>query len=132
MSKRQNIIHVTGDYIARQYVDMQILHADHVHYAPDAHVGQTRVAEDVAYEEVRKGFQYITDLCVQKGMQQHVENHLRTACLGTAEALWKCIHEYELMGYLSTASLPAATIFAVICAYFGQLPYDERNFRKYR
>lgn len=130
MGKRTIV--VNGQYIAQMHIGTQILHADHVHYAPTPHAQQTRVAEDVAYEEVRQGFPYITDICVQKGMQQHVENHLRTACSGTAEALWKCIHEYEFMGFLSTTNLPASTIFAAICAYFGQLPYDERNFRKYR
>ncbi len=115
-----------------RYLEDRMLHADHVHYAPKPNANEARIAEDVTYEEVRQGFQYITDLCVQRGMQQHVENHLRTACLGSAEALWKCIHEYEYMGYLSTANLHASVIYAAICAYFGKLPYDERNFRKYR
>lgn len=130
--KHAYTINVAGDYIASQHIDTQILHADYVNNASTIHTERTHVAEDVPYEEVQQGFPYITDICVQKNMQEHVENHLRTACLGSAEALWKCIHEYEFMGYLSTAHLSAATIFAAISAYFGPLPYDERNFRKYR
>lgn len=130
--KHAYTINVAGDYIASQHVDTQILHADHVYYAPTPHSDGARIAEDVAYEEVRQGFPYITDICAQKNMQQHVENHLRTACLGSAEALWRCIHDYEFMGYLSTANVSASAIFDAICTYFGALPYDIRNFRKYR
>ena len=91
-----------------------------------------RKVEDVEFEEIQNHFRYITPACRKAGMVEHVENHLRTACSGSAEALWKCIHEYEMMEYLSTQVIDASTIYDEICAYFGALPYDKRNFRKYR
>ena len=54
------------------------------------------------------------------------------ACYGSAQDLWQKIHEYELIGYLSTIDVDAAAIYAAICTYFGKLSYSERNFRKYR
>lgn len=127
---QQRNIYVAGNYIASQSFGTYIAHADHVYTKqPD---GQTRVAEDVEFEEVQKHFRYITPACRKANMVEHVENHLRTACSGSAEALWKCIHEYEMMDYLSTKVIDASTLYDDICAYFGALPYDKRNFRKYR
>ena len=39
---------------------------------------------------------------------------------------------HKLTGYLSTADVDATAIYQTFCAYFGQLNYSERNFRKYR
>ena len=129
MGKQRNI-YVAGNYIASQNFGTYIAHAEHVHTPPaDA---QPRVAEDVEFEEIQNHFRYITPACRKADMVEHVENHLHTACSGSAEALWKCIHEYEMMEYLSTQVIDASTIYDEICAYFGALPYDKRNFRKYR
>ena len=77
-------------------------------------------------------FCYITPLCITKQMAEHVENHLRKGCSGTASALWRTIHEYELMGYLNTKNLSALELYREMSEYFGPLPYSERTFRKYR
>ena len=131
MEKHGNI-YVAGNYIASQTFGTYIKHADHVYtQSPDA-TSEPRVAEDIDFEEVSNHFRYITPQCRKANMVEHVENHLRAACSGSAEALWKCIHDYELMGYLSTQVVDASTLYDEISAYFGPLPYDKRNFRKYR
>ena len=129
MGKQRNI-YVAGNYIASQTFDTYIAHAEHVH--TNQSDAQPRIAEDIDFEEVPHQFRYITPACSKANMVEHVENHLRTACLGSAEALWKCIHAYEMMGYLNTTMIDASTLYDAICAYFGPLPYDKRNFRKYR
>ena len=91
-----------------------------------------REVEDVPFEEVTHRFCYITPKCVNANMVEHVEKYLRAACYGTAEDLWKCIHEYELMGYLDTENVDATKIYEAICAYFMPLKYTDRQFRKKR
>lgn len=125
------IIHVNGPYIAEQHIDTQILHAEHVYTnTPDKQT--PRVAEDVTFEELNTHFCFITDKCTQSGMAEHVEAYLSIACKGSAEALWKRIHEYELMGYLCTQNIDATKIYNALCEHFGALSFAERNFRKYR
>lgn len=130
MAEHRTII-VKGPYIARQDIGVQILHADHVHTntpnAPTPHE-----VEDVAFEELNTHFCYITEKCVKNAMVEHVEAHLRIACMGTAEALWKCIHEFEFMGYLSTQEVDASKIYNALTKHFGALPFGVVNFRKYR
>lgn len=77
-------------------------------------------------------FCYITPLCITKQMAEHVENHLRKGCNGTASGLWRTVHEYELMGYLNTQNLSAIELYRALSEYFGPLPYSDRTFRKYR
>ena len=133
MGSKRTII-VNGSYIARQDIGVQILHADHVYTnTPDKEQpAESRIAEDVAFEEVNTRFRYITEKCVKNGMAEHVESHLRIACNGSAEALWKTIHEFEFMGYLSTQDVDATKIYKALSEYFGDLPFGVVNFRKYR
>lgn len=93
---------------------------------------QEREVEDVPFEEVDTHFSHITELCRQKNMVDHVENTLRAACCGSAEELWKRIHDFEFMGYLDTAGMSSEQLYRDICAFFGQLNYTSRNFNKYR
>ena len=132
MGEQHRNIYVAGDYIASQTFGTYIAHAEHVHASSPAKTEEPRIAEEVEFEEVNQHFRYITAACRKSNMVEHVQNHLRTACSGSAEALWKCIHEYEVMGYLSTQVIDASTLYDEISAYFGVLPYDKRNFRKYR
>jgi len=122
---------VNGPYIAHAEIDTLILAKGDVYTAQQPSKYPTE-GEDVEYEEVHHHFEYITPACRKANMVEHVENRIRTACSGSAEALWKCLHEYEKMGYLSTEMIDASTVYDAICAYFGALPYDKRNFRKYR
>ena len=133
MGSKRTII-VNGNYIARQDIGVQILHADSVYTnTPDKEQpAECRIAEDVAFEELDTHFCYITEKCKKNAMVEHVEAHLRIACMGTAEALWKMIHEYEFMGYLSTQSVDATKIYNALSTYFGTLPFGVVNFRKYR
>lgn len=131
MAEHRTII-VKGNYIARQDIGVQILHADHVYTNSSDATKAPRVAEDVPYEEVSAHFCYITEMCKKNAMVEHVEAHLRVACRGTAEALWDTIHEFEHMQYLATQDVDAAKIYSALTTYFGPLPFTERNFRKYR
>ena len=127
----KRIINVNGPYIAEQHIDTQILHAEHVYMnTPDKQT--PRVAEDVAYEDLNTHFCFITDKCIKNGMAERVESYLSTACKGSAEALWKCIHEYEFMGYLCTQNMDATKIYNALTEHFGTLSFDIPNFRKYR
>jgi hypothetical protein len=77
-------------------------------------------------------FEYITDQCRKEGKAEAVEAELRAAAKGTAVAMWKTIRTNEALGYLSTKNLAASKIYKALTAYFGPLPYNERNFRDAR
>lgn len=113
-----------------------VLGDKHIHtYTADKKEPQPkndRVVEDVPFEEVNSRFCYITPKCVKDNMVEHVEKHLRAACYGTAQELWECIHQYELMDYLSTESEDASKIYGAIKEYFMPLGYTDRQFRKKR
>ena len=138
MDKQPRNIYVAGNYIASQTIGTQILHAEHVHTdrfadrVQTANADRIQTVEDVAFEELNTHFYYITEKCVKNAMVEHVESHLRIACMGTAEALWKTIHEFEFMGYLSTQNIDATKIYNALSDHFGALSFTERNFRKYR
>ena len=77
-------------------------------------------------------FEFITDLCRKEGKVERVEAELRAAAKGTAVAMWKTIRTNEALGYLSTKDVAASKIYKSLTAYFGELPYNERNFRNAR
>lgn len=77
-------------------------------------------------------FEFITDLCCKEGKKETVEAELRAASKGTAVAMWKNIRTNEALGYLSTQDVAASKIYKAISDYFGELPYNERNFRDAR
>ena len=131
MDKQPRNIYVAGNYIASQTIGTQILHADRV-YTNNPDKEQPHEVEDVAFEELNTHFCYITEKCVKNAMVEHVEAHLRIACTGPAETLWKTIHEFEFMGYLSTQNIDATKIYNALSDHFGALSFTERNFRKYR
>ena len=82
---------------------------------------------------VKEGcFEFITDQCRKEGKIEAVEAELRAACKGTAPAMWKTIRTNEALGYLSTKDVSASKIYKALTAYFGELPYNERNFRDAR
>jgi len=90
--------------------------------------------EDKEEEVVTEGkrFEFITDQCRKEGKVEAVEAELRAAAQGTAVAMWKTIRTNEALGYLSTKDVAASKIFKALTAYFGELPYNERNFRDAR
>ena len=77
-------------------------------------------------------FEFITDQCRKEGRVESVEAELRAASKGTAVAMWKTIRTNEALGYLSTKDVAASKIYKALTAYFGDLPYNERNFRDAR
>lgn len=77
-------------------------------------------------------FEFITELCRKEGKVETVEAELRAASKGTAHAMWKTIRINEALEYLSTQDVSAAKIYKALTAYFGELPYNERNFRDAR
>ena len=117
-------------------IEELVLGDKHIHtYSREKDEHQSRPerkVEDVVYEEVTERFCYITSKCVEDKMVDQVEKTLLAACYGTAEELWKCIHKYEKIGYLATVNEDASKIFKAVCAYFVELRYSERQFRKMR
>ena len=77
-------------------------------------------------------FEFITEQCRKEGKVEAVEAELRAACKGTAVGMWKTIRTNEALGYLSTKDVAASKIYKALCDYFGELPYNERNFRDAR
>ena len=77
-------------------------------------------------------FPLLTDQCRKEGKLEAVEAELRDACNSPAPALWKTIHTNEALGYLATRDMLASRIFRAFSEYFGELPYNERNFRDAR
>lgn len=77
-------------------------------------------------------FEFITDQCRKEGKVEAVDAELRAASKGTAPAMWKTIRTNEALGYLSTKDVAASKIYKTLTAYFGELPYNERNFRDAR
>ena len=96
-------------------------------------------AEDIKAEEAHQQkenkpeyFPLLTEQCRKEGKMQIVENELRDACRGTATALWRTIRTNEALGYVSSNHLDAREVYHTFVNYFGQLPYNERNFRDAR
>ena len=77
-------------------------------------------------------FPLLTDQCRKENKVEIVEAELRAACQGTAVALWKAIRTNEALGYLTTQNMAASKIYHAFTQYFGELPYNERNFRDAR
>ncbi len=77
-------------------------------------------------------FEFITDQCRKEGKAETTEAELRAASKGTAVAMWKTIRTNEALGYLSTKDVAASKIYKALTDYFGELPYNERNFRDAR
>lgn len=77
-------------------------------------------------------FPLLSDQCRKENKVEVVEAELRAACQGTAVALWKTIRTNEALGYLITKNMPASKIYHAFVDYFGELPYNERNFRDAR
>ena len=77
-------------------------------------------------------FPLLTDQCRKENKCQAVEDELRNACMATAIELCKTISINEALGYLPTRDWMATRIYRAFCNHFGQLPYNERNFREAR
>lgn len=77
-------------------------------------------------------FPLLSDQCRKENKVEAVEAELRAACRGTAVALWKTIRTNEALGYLITKNMSASKIYHAFADYFGELPYNERNFRDAR
>ena len=77
-------------------------------------------------------FPLLSDQCHKENKVEGVEAELRAACRGTAVALWKTIRTNEALGYLLTKNMSASKIYHDFADYFGELPYNERNFRDAR
>ncbi len=83
-------------------------------------------------EEEKDCFPLLTEQCRKEGKVHAVENELRTACKGTAIGLWRAIRANEALGYIAAKHLDSRDVYNAFSAYFGDLPYKERNFRKAR
>lgn len=93
-------------------------------------------AEDVHEEEPPQPkenkpayFPLLTEQCRKEGKIDKVETELGTACKGSATCLWSVIHVNEALGYVATNHLDAQDVYNAFTDYFGELPYNVRNFR---
>ncbi len=92
-------------------------------------------AEDIQAEEVHSNedkpqyFPLLTEQCRKEGKVEKVEAELSTACKGSAAWLWSVIHTNEALGYIATNHLDAQDVYNAFTDYFGELPYNVRNFR---
>ena len=77
-------------------------------------------------------FPLLTDQCRKENKCEAVEAELSNACKSTATDLCKTISVNEALGYLPTRDWMATRIYRAFCNHFGQLPYNERNFREAR
>ena len=87
------------------------------------------VQEDVPAQE---SFPFLTSKCIQEKRVATVEAEIRAACKGTAESLWRTLWNNENLGLVEVEHLEASTLYRGIEKWYGQLPYNERNFRKAR
>ena len=90
-------------------------------------------AEDIQAEEIHPNkqtcFSLLTEQCRKEGKIEKVESELSTACKGSAAWLWSVIHTNEALGYIATNHLDAQDVYNAFTDYFGELPYNVRNFR---
>ena len=77
-------------------------------------------------------FPYLTKKCIQENRVDAVEAEIRAACKGTAESLWRTLWNNENLGFVEVEHIDATKLFRGIEQWYGELPYNERNFRKAR
>ena len=127
--KPQTIIHVAGNYIAEQNIDIHDntncnIYATSPHPEPQA--------EDVTpVEKAEELFCRITREAYEKGKAQAVEAELRSAASGSAAKLVAAIRTNEALGYLDTKNMSSQALYDALNDYFG-LEYKYQNFAKYR
>lgn len=78
-------------------------------------------------------FPLITEKCKKNGKIDSVEAGIRAACHGTAVGLWKILRTNAALDYIEPLEpWKASDLYRAISDYFGDLPYNERNFRDAR
>ena len=147
MGKHNNIF-VAGDFIARQDIGTQILHAEHVHQEPafsrqySDSCASSRVVEDVEFEEVgaatekrSESFPFVvaTKLAeLELYSLPEFEKMYRDAAAGGAPVFAKFLKQYQKLGVLDFGLLNKKQIFAELLAFFPtEIRYNYRNFATY-
>ena len=148
MGKHNNIF-VAGDFIARQDIGTQILHAEHVHNADrfadraqTAYADRVQFVEDVEFEEVgtatekrTESFPFVvtTKLAeLELYSLPEFEKMYRDAAAGGAPMFAKFLKQYQKLGVLDFGLLNKKQIFAELLAFFPtEIRYNYRNFATY-
>lgn len=136
MSKKERpIIHVAGDYIAEQNIDIHdntncTIYATGKPQNQATEAGKTTEIEETP-SEAETHFPLLTAQCIKEGKAEAVEAELRSAARGSALKLMQCIRTHEALGYLDTKNLSSQALYDALNAYFG-LKYKYPNFAKYR
>jgi len=144
-----NNIFVAGNFIARQDIGTQILHADHVHNtdrftdrAQTASAGRVQIVEDVEFEEVgaatekrAEQFPFVVAAILAE-MELYslpeFEKMYRKAAADGAPVFAKFLKQYEKLGVLDFGALNKKQIFAELLAFFStEIRYNYRNFATY-
>ena len=141
MGKHNNIF-VAGDFIARQDIGTQILHADRV-YTNNPDKEQPHEVEDVAFEEVgakapvSRAAQYpfvvpakLTELNLYT--MSEFETMYRNAATAGAPVFAKFLKQYQKLGVLDFGRLNKKQIFDELKAFFpDEIQYLYNNFITY-
>ena len=147
MGKHNNIF-VAGDFIARQDIGTQILHAEHVYadrYADRAQTAcadRTQIVEDVEFEEVgtatEKRAEAYPFVVAAKLAELDLyslpefEKMYRKAADDGAPVFAKFLKQYQKLGVLDFGDLNKKQIFAELLAFFpNEIRYNYRNFATY-
>ena len=133
MSKEKTIIHVAGNYIAEQRIDIHDNQNVYLGGAPSGACEQSAEKEQTQdeKEQPQTRFALLTDLCIKEGKAEAVEAELRSAACASAAKLVAAIRTNEALGYLDTKNMSSQALYDALNDYFG-LDYSVRNFTKYR
>ena len=139
MSKEKTIIHVAGNYIAEQRIDIHDNQNVYLGGAPSGACEQSAEKEQKEQREQTQNekeqpqtrFALLTDLCIKEGKAEAVEAELRSAAGASAAKLVAAIRTNEALGYLDTKNMSSQALYDALNDYFG-LDYSVRNFTKYR
>ena len=147
MGKHNNIF-VAGDFIARQDIGTQILHAEHVHqesafsHQYSDSCTSARVVEDVEFEEVgtatEKRAEAYPFVVAAKLAELDLyslpefEKMYRKAADDGAPVFAKFLKQYQKLSVLDFGVLNKKQIFAELLAFFpNEIRYNYRNFATY-
>lgn len=126
----QTVIHVAGNYIAEQHIDIHdnqqvILGSERMNELTNEGVNGGR-----ADAKQRNFFCRITDEAYEKDRAKAVEEELRRACI-SAPKLIAAIRTNEALDYLDTQNLSSSELYKLLDEHF-HLPFQQHNFTKYR
>lgn len=131
----QTVIHVAGNYIAQQNIDIHDNTNCNIYACPQPETQPSTAAPtpEPAHEPSPDDtfFCCITQEAIRTGKAQQVENELSGAAKSTAPKLIAALRTNEALGYVDTKNLSSAELYAMLNRHFG-LKYSQRQFTRAR